>query len=181
MGKIFTVTFIACFVFICSCTSPKNNHEQAASGGNNIMNININGNAPVIAGSEIVINAPLEVVINKLADIDNWVNWRKAITKSQLLGTLEENAKFEWSADGLNYKSIIHTYKKDAFGWTGKTIGAYAVHNWYFTEINGQTTVKVEESLEGFIIRLMKKSMQNNLEKMIIKDLEELKEECEKE
>lgn len=148
--------------------------------GTNMMNVSINNNAPVIAKGKIVVNAPLETVINKLTDVNSWGSWRKAITKSQLSGHLEENAKFKWTMDGLNYKSVIHTYKKNAFGWTGKTIGAYAVHNWYFAEENRQTTVRVEESLEGLMIALMKKSMQNKLERLIMNDLEELKKECEK-
>ncbi|GAB6008164.1 SRPBCC family protein [Dysgonomonas reticulitermitis] len=145
------------------------------------MNIDINKNAPVIGNNEIIINAPMEKVIKTLSDINNWVNWRKTVTKSELLDPLAENANFKWTADGLNYKSKIHTYKNNAFGWTGKTIGAYAVHNWHFTENNGITTVKIEESLEGFFIKLIKKSMQNKLNNIIINDLKDLKEECEKE
>jgi hypothetical protein len=146
----------------------------------NIMNIGINENAPVVAKNEILINAPIEKVFSTLKDINNWINWRHSISKCNLIEPLAENAKFKWSSDGLNYKSTIHTIKEDAFGWTGTTIGAYAIHNWFFEEINGKTLMKVEESLEGFFIRLMKKSMKEKLEKIIITDMTELKTECEK-
>jgi hypothetical protein len=87
------------------------------------------------------------------ASLGVWTPAFQSITKSELLEPLAENSKFKWSADGLNYKSQIHTYNKDTFGWTGITIGAYAIHNWYFIEDNGGTLVKVEESLEGFFIK----------------------------
>jgi hypothetical protein len=142
--------------------------------------MNINLNAPVIGRNEIVIGVPKEKVLLILTDINNWTKWRKSITKSELLEPLAENSNFKWSSDGLNYKSRIHRYNKDAFGWTGKTIGAYAIHNWHFIEDNGKTLVKVEESLEGFFIKLMKKSMQKKMDNILITDLNELKMECEK-
>jgi hypothetical protein len=148
--------------------------------GGSIMNIDINKKAPVIARQEIIVNASIEKVRSKLTDIDNWVSWRSSIIQSQLLGPINEGTNFKWKSDGLSYNSKIHTYNNNAFGWTGTTTGAYAVHNWYFTEENGKTTVKVEESLEGFIIRIIKKSMQKKLLQMMEKDLMELKVECEK-
>jgi hypothetical protein len=125
--------------------------------------MNINPNAPVSGKNEIVIDASREKILSIITDINNWTNWRKSITKSKLLEPLVENSNFKWSADGLNYKSKIHTYNKDAFGWTGTTIGAYAIHNWFFVEDNGKTVVRVEESLDGFLIKLMKKSMQKKI------------------
>jgi uncharacterized membrane protein len=154
--------------------------HKAGGMENSIMNISINENAPVIAKNEILINAPLEKVFSTLTDINNWVNWRHSISKCILIDPVAENAKFTWSSGGLNYKSVIHTIKEDAFGWTGTTIGAYAIHNWFFKEIDGKTLVKVEESLEGFFISSMKKSMKEKLEKFMITDLTELKKECEK-
>jgi hypothetical protein len=145
-----------------------------------IMNIDINKNAPVVGKNEILINAPLGKVFSKLTDIKNWINWRHSISKCNLIDPLAENSKFTWSSDGLNYKSTIHTIKENAFGWTGTTIGAYAIHNWFFEEIEGKTLVKVEESLEGVFIKLMKKSMDKKLQKIIITDLTELKTECER-
>jgi len=144
------------------------------------MTIDINNKAPVIARQEIIINASIEKVLSILTDIDNWGNWCSSIIQSQLLAPINEGVNFKWKSDGLSYKSKIHTYNRNAFGWTGTTTGAYAVHNWYFTEENGKTTVKVEESLEGFIIRIMKNSMRKKLLQMMENDLMELKTECEK-
>ena len=148
--------------------------------GVNIMNMEINKNAPVKANKEIHINAPMEKVISILSNINNLINWQSSITKSELLGTIAEGIKFKWKSEGLSYNSTIHTCKKDAFGWTGTTFGAYAIHNWYFTEKNGQTFVKVEESLEGLMIKIIKKSMQIKLEKIVEQNLNDLKKESEK-
>lgn len=64
---------------------------------------------------------------------------------------------------------------KTMFGWTGKTIGASAIHNWIFAENNGITTVQVKESLQGVLPRLFKRYFQNNLDNGVKNNLEELK------
>ena len=144
------------------------------------MNININKEAPVIASNEILINSTVDKVFSVLTGINNWHIWQSSVTKSQINGKIAEGSKFKWKAGGISYNSIIHTCKNDAFGWTGTTIGAYAVHNWYLIENDGKTLVKVEESLEGLVINIMKKAMQKKLPEMMKKNLIELKSECEK-
>jgi hypothetical protein len=56
----------------------------------------------------------------------------------------------------------------------------FAIHNWTLKEINGQTEVKVDESLEGFLTVLFKKSFNRNLEKGMTNWLAFLKQECER-
>jgi len=41
-------------------------------------------------------------------------------------------------------------------GWTGKTFGMFAIHNWTLTENDGKTKVSIEESLEGLFAKLLK-------------------------
>jgi len=74
----------------------------------------------------------------------------------------------------------LHTINPEKeFGWTGKTFGMFAIHNWTLTELNGQTIVKVDESMEGFLARLFKKSFNRNLKKGMVKWLDLLKRQCE--
>jgi len=56
----------------------------------------------------------------------------------------------------------------------------FAVHNWTMREEDGRTTVSVEESMEGFIARLLRKSLNNSLENGMQNWLSLLKQECEK-
>jgi len=65
-------------------------------------------------------------------------------------------------------------------GWTGKTFGMFAIHNWTITEKDGRTVVSVEESLEGFFAKLLKYTFSKSLENGMQKWLDLLKQECEK-
>ena len=146
------------------------------------MHIPINKNAPVQSGNQIEIQAPVDVIWNVLTDIQNWPKWQKAVTETVVEGKIEEGTTFRWKAGGLSFKSRIHTSKPHtAFGWTGTTIGASAIHNWTFTEKDQRTTiVVVEESLEGLLPKLFRKNFQKNLDNGVLKNLKELKEAAER-
>ncbi len=140
------------------------------------MNIPINNLAPVKSEGEIEISAPVNQVWQVLTNIDNWPSWQTEVTEAHLLGELEEGTSFKWKAGGLHFSSNIHTIvPKTSFGWTGKTIGASAVHNWYFEEQAGKTVVRVEESLQGVFPRLFSRYFQKNLDKGIQQNLTDLK------
>lgn len=142
---------------------------------------NINQKAPVTCSKTITINAGSEKVWKVITNINNWANWQTEITKPKLNGTLTPGTTFDWKTGGAKIHSTLHTVKPfKNFGWTGKTFGMFAIHNWALTENNGQTTVSVDESMEGFLAKLFKKSFNKNLEKGMQTWLDLLKKECEK-
>ena len=148
---------------------------------NNSSMKSINSNAPVKCSKTITINASSEKVWSVLTNIDNWSNWQTDIKSPKLKGQLQPNSTFVWKTGGAKVHSTLHTvepYKQ--FGWTGKTYGMYAIHNWTFSESNGKTTVSVNESMQGFLAGLFKKSFNRSLEKGMQHWLELLKKECEK-
>ena len=51
--------------------------------------------------------------------------------------------------------------------WSGPAFGAFAIHTWYFTEQNGQTIIYVEESMEGWLVKLLKNKFQSSLDTSI--------------
>lgn len=141
----------------------------------------INHNAPVKCSKSITINANTKTVWEIITNINNWSAWQTAISNPKLTGTLQPNSTFIWKSGGAKIISTLHTvtsYKH--FGWTGKTFGMLAIHNWTITEKNGQTIVLVEESMEGFLANLLKKPFNTNLEKGMQLWLELLKQESEK-
>lgn len=145
------------------------------------MNISADRSAPVFASSETVIDAPLSKVWDTLTDIHHWPQWQSSVTQTVLGGPIHEGTAFDWKADGISFRSQIHTMKlNEEFGWTGRAIGASAVHNWRFTQQDSATVVKVEESLRGLLPALFKKYFQKNLDKGILKNLRELKAASEK-
>ena len=145
------------------------------------MRTPINPNAPVISKSQIEIAAPVHSVWNVLTGISNWPSWQKAVTKTTVHGEIKEGTAFDWKAGGLSFKSKIHTCVPESmFGWTGKTIGTDAVHNWFFEARGTSTLVKVEESLEGILPKLFKGFFQKNLDDGLKRSLVELKMAAEK-
>jgi hypothetical protein len=149
----------------------------------NVFNTEINYQALVTAHETIEIHASKKIIMSILTNILEWPTWRQDISNVQLL-SIDNNIRigtdFEWKSNGLKYHSQIHTCTTTLFGWTGKTIGAYAVHNWKLTTNKSSTTVEVSESLEGLSIRLMKRKMQSELPLLLRKDLHDLKIQCEK-
>ena len=142
---------------------------------------NINSNAPVKCSKSIIINANSEKVWASLTNIDNWATWQTEISKPKLNGQLKPETTFNWKTGGASIHSTLHTVEPNKnFGWTGKTFGMYAIHNWTLTETNGQTQVSVEESMEGILASLLKKSFNKNLANGMQNWLDLLKKECEK-
>lgn len=142
--------------------------------------ISINNNAPVICHKSIVINATTLEVWKVLTEIDKWSSWQTAIKSPHLEGPLKAGTKFTWKTGGLKINSTLHTVEPyTQFGWTGKTIGIKAIHNWSIVELNRQTEISVSESMEGFLAKLLKKTFTSSLDKNMGEWLMLLKKTCE--
>jgi len=147
----------------------------------NQSQMTINKEAPVVQTKEIVIYTTPEKVWQILTNIENWDEWNERIKKPKLQGTLQVGSIFTWKTNGSKIKSKIHSFTpSETLGWQGKAFGASAIHNWYFEPTENGTKVTVEESMEGWIINLMKKKMNEKLADDMIYWLEQLKIECEK-
>ena len=141
----------------------------------------INQEAPVKCAKQILIDAPPEQVWNVLTDIAMWPGWNKDISYTKLNGPLQPGTSFTWKTGGTKIRSVLHTMEPHRFfGWTGKTFGIFAIHNWAFAEENGQTRIAVEESMEGFLANLFKPAFNKMLEKGMQSWLEMLRLECER-
>ena len=116
-----------------------------------------------------------------MTHINNWSAWQRDITKPRLNGELKPGSTFDWKTGGATIHSTLHTVEPfNNFGWTGRTLGMLAIHNWTISEVSGQTIVSVDESMEGFLAKLFRKTFNNNLEKGMQRWLDLLKKECEK-
>jgi uncharacterized protein YndB with AHSA1/START domain len=145
------------------------------------MKVTINKNAPVVQSKEIIIHAKPEKVWEIMIDIDKWSDWNKNIREAKTIGTPSVGSTFKWTNNGSKITSTIHTLKKNSMiGWTGKNFAAKAIHNWYLTPTEDGTKVLTEESMESWIMSLMKKKMNNILAEDMTSWLEFLKVESEK-
>lgn len=141
----------------------------------------INANAPVITKKSIVINAPVEKVWKIFCDVDHWNAWQKEIVSPKINGEFKPGTTFNWKSNGLTITSTLQTVETNKMvGWSGPAFGSFAIHTWYFTEQNGTTTISVEESMEGWLVKLLKSKFQTSLDISIEHWLGYLKIEAEK-
>jgi uncharacterized protein YndB with AHSA1/START domain len=155
--------------------------STSLSANNNSTMKSINTTAPVKCSKTITIHASSEKVWAVMTDINNWASWQTDISKPKLNGQLKSETTFDWKTGGASIHSTLHTVIPfNQFGWTGKAIGVFAIHNWTVTELDGKTIIQVDESMEGFLAGLFKKSFNKNLEKGMQTWLDLLKKECEK-
>jgi hypothetical protein len=136
--------------------------------------------APFATRREILIKAPLKKVWNLEADINHWSQWQVHITKSSLDTPLKKGAVFHWKARGLNITSTLQVvqYGK-CIGWTGQSFGTQAYHIFTFKERKNSTLVIAEESLNGWLPKLMKLFIPGYLEESMESSLRMLKNKAE--
>ncbi len=128
----------------------------------------INSRAPMVAHKEIFVNAPIQAVWKIQSDIDGWKNWQTDITKSQLDGELVPNEIFKWTSGGFAVTSTIQeVVPQQRLAWSGKALGSFAKHIWMFKPQDGGTLVTTEESMEGWLISLLKPFVPGFLDKSL--------------
>ncbi len=122
---------------------------------------NIHENAPVVTKLQIVIDAPIDSVWKVFANVNRWPQWQKEIPGSKMDGSFKEGTSFDWKTHGLTIRSTFHTVEKNKeVGWSGPAFGSFAIHNWHFIKQGNKTVVKVEESMEGWLVWLLKGKFQ---------------------
>lgn len=121
------------------------------------MNILPNAAAPVQTLQHINVAARPTQVWAVLTDIDRWAAWQSDIKQPRLNGPLQPGSSFDWKSSGAGIHSTLHTVAPaHEFGWTSKSLGVFAIHNWTLTAVPEGTRVTVEESMQGLLASLLK-------------------------
>ena|ERR1051325_2883745 len=146
-----------------------------------IMAQPVNVKAPVTVSKSIDINASPAKVWSVLTNINKWSTWQPDIKKAFMTGSLTKGSTFEWESGGAKIRSTVHTVQPlRAIGWSGNSMGIYAIHNWVMTT-NGETvTLHVDESMDGFLAKILKGYLNKSLENSLGRWLVFLKNESEK-
>jgi uncharacterized protein YndB with AHSA1/START domain len=140
----------------------------------------IDQNASLVARKEIDIAAPPEKVFALEADIAHWPDWQPDVALVKVEGNIAVGTVFRWKGGGLNIVSTIQEYEPPhRIGWTGDAFGTRAVHHWMFEPQDGGTHVRVEESLSGWLPRILKVFMPDFLSKGMEASLQVLKKKAE--
>jgi uncharacterized protein YndB with AHSA1/START domain len=128
----------------------------------------INAQAPLVARKEVYIQASPEKVWEIQTNIDAWKEWQPGISSSLILGPLTVGAFFQWTSGGFAITSTLQEVQpKTRIAWTGRAFGSQARHIWMFQPQGDGTLVTTEESMEGWLIRLLKLSMPKFLEQSL--------------
>jgi uncharacterized protein YndB with AHSA1/START domain len=136
---------------------------------------------PVLGRSEIEIAAPPEVVWDVLTTIERWPDWNPAVKSVSMHGGLTEGSTFRWKAGPGTITSTLRRVEPPRLiAWTGRTFGIKANHIYNLEPRNGQTLVTTEESYDGLVSRLFRRSLQKTLDKALADGLRHLKAEAER-
>jgi hypothetical protein len=143
--------------------------------------MDINRKAPVLSKSAVEIAADPEAVWKVLATIDRWPDWNPDIKSVSLEGCVAKGTRFRWKAGSWKIVSVIQNVKRDRLlAWTGRMMGIKAVHVWHLEPRGAGTLVVNEESWEGLLARLLRRSVQKALDKANASGLARLKAEAER-
>jgi uncharacterized protein YndB with AHSA1/START domain len=140
------------------------------------MDMKINEQATLIAHKEILIQAPPEAVWKIHTDINKWGQWHPAITMTNLAGPLAAGSVFQWKTGGLTLTSTIQVVEPNQqIGWTGKGLGTQASHLWRLKPHQDGTLLTTEESMEGWLVIVLKLIMPKFLDGSLDTWLQSLK------
>jgi hypothetical protein len=140
----------------------------------------INQQAPLVAKKEIFIQAQPQVVWKIHTDINSWSQWQPSITLSKLEGSLIVGAVFQWKSGGITINSTVQVVEpNERIGWTGKAIGTQAKHIWTLKPHKDGTLLTTEESMDGWLIKVLKVVMPKFLEESLDIWLQSLKKQAE--
>jgi len=143
--------------------------------------MDIDKDAPAVAIHQIAIEAPAEKVWRLIVEVNRWPEWNPAVKAAKLGAPLGTGAAFTWKSGGVSIESTVREFEPmRRLVWTGKAIGTNAIHVWSLEAAGGGVMVTTSESFDGWLVRLMRRSMQSTLDKSLAAWLGELKREAER-
>jgi hypothetical protein len=140
----------------------------------------INQQATLVTRREVFIQAQPQVVWKIHTNINSWSKWQPDIAFSEIEGPLIAGTVFHWKPGGLTINSTIEVLEPDQrIGWTGTAIGTQARHIWTLKSHQNGTLLTTEESMEGWLARILKVVMPRFLDKSLDTWLQSLKKQAE--
>lgn len=127
--------------------------------------MNANRQAPVFGASEIEIAAAPDAVWDVLTDFERWPTWNPDVKAMSVDGEVAPGTEFKWRSGPASITSTIRRVERPrVIAWTGKTFGMSAIHVYRLDSRDGETLVHTEESLEGWLARLLRGQMKKTLQ-----------------
>ena len=136
-----------------------------------------------VSGTEMpaVIRASDDDVWRILTAIERWPTWNSDVKSVSIDGPPVEGTTFRWKAGpGTISSTVTRVDRPRLIAWTGRTLGISAVHVWHFEQRGGRTHVSTEESYEGLVARVLRRSLQKTLDAALADGVRQLKAEAER-
>lgn len=112
---------------------------------------------PLTATRSLFIEAPSESIWTIHADIARWSRWQSGISSTEVVEPLGIGSRFGWKSGGLTISSTIRVWEPDRkMSWTGTALGTRANHSWLLEPQMGGTLVTAEESMEGWLVNVLR-------------------------
>jgi uncharacterized protein YndB with AHSA1/START domain len=141
----------------------------------------VNSDSPVVSTHEIAIDAPIDRVWEVLTAIDRWPTWNPDVKSVSVDGPVEKGSSFRWKAGpGTITSQVEHVDRPHVVAWTGRTLGIRAVHVWRLESRDAGTLARTEESYDGLVARVLRRSLQKMLDTSLADGASYLKAEAEK-
>lgn len=141
----------------------------------------MNTNYPVQAKHSLAINAPVEDVWAIIVGVSLWPQLFSHVQSTKIKDDFAVGNSFSWKSGGINIVSTIQDLKPHSLiRWIGKAIGTSAVHTWELRSHGDHTFLEMSESFDGWLVWLMPKVFQKNLDKTLIQWLLDIKRAAEK-
>lgn len=123
--------------------------------------------APLVVTLERDIAAPPAAVWEGLVQVGAWPRWHRGIAFAVLRGPVAPGTSLHWQADGMRIGSILVEVEPERrLGWTIRTLGGRGYLRWTLeARPGGETRVRLEESWEGFVVRILRGTLRRTLDR----------------
>ena len=130
---------------------------------------------------EVEVAAPTDVVWEVLTRFKAWPLWHRGVSFAVLRGELAPGTRLHWRADGMRIRSELKEVEPErTLGFTLRTMGGRGYHRWTLLPLDAERTlVRSEEVWEGFVARLLRRTLRRTLEVSRANWLEALRERAE--
>ncbi len=137
--------------------------------------------AAACSQAQVEIAASPQRVWELLSNVDRWPKWNGLVQRAALRGPLQPGSVFTWKSKGLTVISTLQEVTPHKrLAWTGKAFGTHAIHTWEIEASDYGVLLSTAESFDGWLPKLIPKTMQRTLDETLPAWLSMIKSEAER-
>ena len=142
----------------------------------------INHKAPVYNQKCISVSAGVDQVWSTLIDVNNWPRWNPDIHAARINGEFKVGTSIVSRVKKFLLRAWVQNVReKRSMVLSGEVMGLRIVQRWEIQELEGRTLINTEESVDGPLAHLAKKSVKRSQAQLLDHWLNNLAETLQKE